>query len=296
VTWEALCEEHWTDAELAELQAKWEDVELIKMADQFVAMERADAINTLSEARKSPQSYIQWQTLYSGGSPGPGPSVISHGWADNLQKKLNELYVRYPRYWIWKSSWSYDEELCYLELTTADLEAARNIKATGAFVPALNKLRRESADIDKKYPDASEHFVFLGGYNGVFEKSFTKLASIETAKRLLVTAIALKRYHLQHGTYPASLNEMVPNYLKEVPMDPMDGKPLRYRLRPDGDFLLYSVGEDGEDNGGDPSPIENRTIRDWLTARDAVWPRAATAAEVGEYESHSGGGTNAPGK
>jgi len=28
--------------------------------------------------------------------------------------------------------------------------------------------------------------------------------------------------------------------IAKVPIDLMDGKPLRYRLQPDGDYLLYS--------------------------------------------------------
>jgi len=74
----------------------------------------------------------------------------------------------------------------------------------------------------------------------------------------------------------------------------MDGKPLRYRLRPDDDFLLYSVGEDGVDNGGDASPLANGELGIFLV--DDVWPRAATAAEIEKYEGRSGNETNAPAK
>jgi hypothetical protein len=68
-----------------------------------------------------------------------------------------------------------------------------------------------------------------------------------------VTAIALKRYQLRHGNYPTDLSMLVPEFLSTVPRDPVDGKLLRYRLNPDGTFLLYSVGEDGKDDGGDAS-------------------------------------------
>jgi hypothetical protein len=68
-------------------------------------------------------------------------------------------------------------------------------------------------------------------------------------------------------------------------MDVMDGKPLRYRLNPDGTLLLYSVGEDGVDDGGDPTPGKSWTdSKCWWLARDAVWPMPATPEEVKEYQ------------
>jgi len=75
--------------------------------------------------------------------------------------------------------------------------------------------------------------------------------------------------------------------LQKTPIDFMDGKPLRYRRREDGTFLLYSVGEDGQDDGGDgsPRPTDTSTRRQWYRMRDAVWPAPATPEEVRKYEA-----------
>jgi len=287
-TWEALQENEWTDAQLSELQSKWEAIDLLSLLEPFMAMERANGLETLAKARKS------GETAYGAMS---FSQPTGDGWTDNMRRKLKQSYERYPRYWRWKSSWSYEQEHYYLQITTAAVEASRAIKASGAFVPALNEFHRQATNIDKMYPEADDQFIFFNiGYKDIFTGFSAKLAEAETARRLLVTVLALKRYHLQHAAYPASLNELVPNYLKQVPMDFMDGKPLRYRLRPDGDFLLYSVGEDGEDNGGDPSRGKTGSTYNWLAARDAVWPRAATAAEVEKIEGRSGNETNAPAK
>ena len=84
------------------------------------------------------------------------------------------------------------------------------------------------------------------------------------------------------GRLPAQLSELVPEYLGALPHDFLDGKALRYRLRPGDDgFLLYSVGEDGKDDGGDPAQLEEKmSYRQIWDGRDAVWPSAATAAEA----------------
>jgi hypothetical protein len=62
-------------------------------------------------------------------------------------------------------------------------------------------------------------------------------------------AIACERYRRRHGTLPQSLDELVPEFLPRVPIDPFDGQPLRYLVAEDG-YLVYSVGPDGTDHGG----------------------------------------------
>jgi hypothetical protein len=159
----------------------------------------------------------------------------------------------------------------------------------------MKGLKHETDSINALHPDPQQHFVFF--YGGPFEKYFSKVAGAETMRRLLVTAIALKRYHLQHTNHPASLDLLVPAQLKNVPADFMDGKPLRYRLNADGSYLLYSIGEDGEDNGGDPTLVATTTnLQAWPTGgRDIVWPRAGKPGEVFN-ETNSAAATNAPSK
>ncbi len=95
---------------------------------------------------------------------------------------------------------------------------------------------------------------------------------------MTLAAIALKRCQLRHGEPPSSLEALVPEFLAVVPYDYMSAKPLRYRLKPDGNYVLYSVGLDGKDDGGDPSPASSATSGLW-GGRDAVWPAPATEPE-----------------
>ena len=105
-----------------------------------------------------------------------------------------------------------------------------------------------------------------------------------TLHEMVITAIALKRYELRHGRPPASLAALVPDFLPAPPSDLMDGQPLRYRLNSDGSFLLYSVGEDGQDGEGDPSTADSdkgwQNEPPWA-GRDWVWPRAVAHAKAG---------------
>ena len=80
-------------------------------------------------------------------------------------------------------------------------------------------------------------------------------AVVEAATRAQATsgmadaAIAVELYRRQHGKLPRKLGELVPEFLPKVPIDPYDGKPLRYVVR-QKEYVLYSVGEDGADGGG----------------------------------------------
>lgn len=64
-----------------------------------------------------------------------------------------------------------------------------------------------------------------------------------------LVAIAAECFRRAHGSFPASLESLKPGLIPEIPVDPVDGKPLRYR--PSGDsYVLYSIGSDGNDDGG----------------------------------------------
>jgi ABC-type transport system involved in multi-copper enzyme maturation permease subunit len=67
--------------------------------------------------------------------------------------------------------------------------------------------------------------------------------------RTAIVALAVERYRREHGRWPATLTELVPSKLANIPVDPYDGQPLRYRRNTDG-VVIYSVGPDKTDDGG----------------------------------------------
>ena len=54
---------------------------------------------------------------------------------------------------------------------------------------------------------------------------------------------------LDHGELPDTLDDLVPEYLQEIPKDPYDGKPFRYSKEKK---IVYSVWENMVDEGGKP--------------------------------------------
>jgi hypothetical protein len=67
---------------------------------------------------------------------------------------------------------------------------------------------------------------------------------------------AALRWRLDHaGAWPARLEDLVPAYLPAVPEDPWSGAPAR--IAGEGtSFRIWSVGEDGIDDGGDPDAVD----------------------------------------
>jgi len=90
-----------------------------------------------------------------------------------------------------------------------------------------------------------------------------------------VAALALAEYRRQHGEYPASLDALVPALLHHVPIDYGDCKPLRYRRLESDDYLLYSIGLNGRDDGGHVGgQFETTPDRFHLSNPDAVFSKA----------------------
>lgn len=69
-------------------------------------------------------------------------------------------------------------------------------------------------------------------------------------------AFAAERYRIDHGRWPATLADLVPEYLPQLPLDVFDGQPLRLARFEQG-IVIYSVGFDGTDNGGKLAPPKN---------------------------------------
>ena len=81
----------------------------------------------------------------------------------------------------------------------------------------------------------------------------------EAARDSLLTAVlALELFAREHGHYPEKLEELVPDFLPAVPEDTHapPQTPLRYRRDADG-ALIYSVGDNGTDDGGVFEKVED---------------------------------------
>jgi len=111
--------------------------------------------------------------------------------------------------------------------------------------------------------------IFLPAFGRISELGYRSKVSHEAT----VAIMALKRWRLEKNSYPAGLNELVAaGFIKELPMDPYSDKSLVYN-KTDDDFILYSVGPNFTDDGGEPGKDTKGRISKWRDNGDTVfWP------------------------
>jgi hypothetical protein len=244
------------------------------------------------------------------GSSGSSSSGGSGGWLDDIGDFAKGVLQRAKfsaAAFKWRTSWTYSDELNSLQNDQDILEALRLVGTNHFFQPAYSNL------MSRLYPSGMSRLYHSGGAAKVYDEfwdglddmnlrqlfsgsvgslaaTVRKTMAAETSKRVVITAIALKRFQIKHGFFPEKLSDLTPEFLPSVPLDPVDGKPLRYHSNSDGTFLLYSIGENGVDDGGDPSLEKGVTSSNfyWQNnhALDWVWPQPATDPEIKYFYEH----------
>jgi hypothetical protein len=102
----------------------------------------------------------------------------------------------------------------------------------------------------RMYADLIARYVSDNGIGGattfhevvIFERHILNL-------RMPQIGLALAAYRDDHGTFPATLDALAPDYLKSVPVDPFTDQAFCYR-RDGAGYVLYSAGFNGKDDDG----------------------------------------------
>lgn len=284
--WDALQETGWTDAQLTRFQRACEANDLWPQLPKVFAAERLGRVHSLQWLAS--HGYREWDGLFSDvlKSFGAKPSA-----------RDGAPWVRPWRQFVFNPTWSYawraQEELQYLEFSQRNLDIVQEAVRRGAW----SHLNNGEAALRHTYqcPAAGWRFYqklplqdWAGPMVGDkpsaepecpypnYAKAWLATARMVNLHEMLLTAIALKRYQLQHSRVPGSLTELVPAYLQRVPRDIVDGQPLRYRRNADDSFVLYSIGENAKDEGGDSRLADGASHHypdGYGSGRDWVWPQ-----------------------
>jgi hypothetical protein len=240
MTWEALQAMDWTPGELSALQRSWEDVDLLEGLERGLESERGFGMAAVERYSAEPDG------------------------------KKNPMMSPVFRWTI------VDNDLEFgLRHLQKEVEAVRALRGNRPYPEVSVTFDQLNEQIEKKFHGPLK-FFYVGTLTTTknMKLSVLRVASVETERRLAITAIAMGRYQQKHGAAPARLRDLVPEFLNGVPLDCMSGKELCYRLKPGAGFVLYSVGEDGKDDGGDSGPSAPEKKPGLWTGRDAVWPKA----------------------
>lgn len=158
------------------------------------------------------QFHLSWQELdrlYGGSSAGDAPNFTREAasflyWSLGMGTRDRTLVRQAMEQWMAAAALPADERAATAQRT---FESTNHRLASGI------------------YPFAGQ---FLRGIEPAFHRHLSDL----TLLRAAATACAVESFRLTHdGVPPQSLEELVPGFLKSVPLDPRTGKALRYRVR-----------------------------------------------------------------
>jgi hypothetical protein len=93
-------------------------------------------------------------------------------------------------------------------------------------------------------------------------------------RRMAAIILAIRLYRLDHGDqFPPNLSALVPDYLPVLPLDPFASgtAAVKYRGPPTTRPMLYCVGENGVDDGGERTPAGATTLTATSSYSDAAY-------------------------
>jgi len=293
-TWAAVQSPAVTDEQLVTVQQDWAALDFSLPMENALAMERAMSLMTLDRMRNSSAEFQKVSTGFGGGGGGGG--VASEDWMEKIGVAVGEGWnatKNKAKESAWRVSWSLTDELTALKGQQVMLEAIRAARSNGCYLPAIQRQREQFAELgitNRSLDDLSGLLSNQPDLQRLFTdsllslgKTLDKIMANETTREMAVVGIALRRYQVRHGHYPAELSALTPEFLPTMPRDPVDGKPLHYHPVGERSFLLYSIGKDGVDDGGDAANPQKNGSLFWQNGRDWVWPQPASVEEIAVY-------------
>jgi hypothetical protein len=97
-------------------------------------------------------------------------------------------------------------------------------------------------DLVDTEPAGAFSAVYVKPREQVLLREAGNLAALEQLAR---AGLAAARYRDKHGTFPERLEQLVPDYLPSMPVDPRDGRALQIKRFP-GLIVLYTLESNGE--------------------------------------------------
>jgi hypothetical protein len=124
---------------------------------------------------------------------------------------------------------------------------------------AWDKLMMKGADGWRMYAGAIGYRM-MPALNSFYASHIRLVGMLNVAQVM----IAMERFRLANGRWPESVAEIPKTILPETPIDPFSKHPVRINRVPDG-WVVYCVGSDRKDNGGnlDPKFRTDRQGTDW---------------------------------
>jgi len=231
--WEGLAEHKWSDEQLAALEAELGKRDFLADYGFVMRGERAVAIATIDNEQRTREII----SLRENGT-----------WVTNRLTLIPSAYF-------------FQNELAHARMIQRWILP---LVDTNSHIVSPEKFRQATGAVHEEMKYYSPYKVQALMLFPAISSTVRKLAAIQGSVDLARVACALERYRLAHGEYPETLDPLTPQFIAKLPRDIINGQPLHYRRTTDGKFLLYSVGWNETDDGGEPGTFTDPTQGDWV--------------------------------
>lgn len=171
--------------------------------------------------------------------------------------------TRYTLLTVAPRGWFYQNMIVHAKMLGLAIEAYDPMN--NVFLPATARIASRQISAFRISP----YNFFLAMSLPNFTRAWQTTARNQTQANLALIACALERYHLAQAAYPETLDALLPRFIEKIPHDLIGGARLKYWRVEGGTYLLYSIGWNEKDDGGQSAL--NKVGGEDLDNGDWVW-------------------------
>lgn len=124
--------------------------------------------------------------------------------------------------------------------------------ARSLVLPSLRTLQPNL--FDSFYSSSSDYYAIVDLSVDSMLRTIDRKPTFQVLRDGTCIMLAIEIYNQRHSHWPASLDDLVPEILPQIPVDPIHNGPFGYRLVKNDNYgrtyFLYTYGLDATDNGG----------------------------------------------
>jgi hypothetical protein len=253
VVWEGLAEHAWSDAQLQELQGRFEQYNFPADVKRQFHAELASDVLVMELARTRGFGVLV--------------ELGDQGRATVADRRAADWWGGFI-----PSGWFQREKIAFCELfngmTEGVMDAETKTISPGHAISnedAFNRALKGGGDFTAVVSAFWNHRIFAANLLPALNRIAVKTASAQVAANQAAIACALERYRLANGNFPETLDALAPKFISQVPRDVIGGELMKYHRTSDGQFVLYSVGWNIKDDGGVPGKnLFDEQQGDWV--------------------------------
>lgn len=249
--WDGLAAGQWSEPELLALEKDFAGLRLLDDYRFAISTERGSINQEMQRLATANGREIADLIFLSENSGGLAPSRFG----------ARMFFDVYPSGWMFQNMVRANE---YFDLLLTPLGKPDSAAAV-EFVPASLSCEDWMKSIGARSGPKRIYYLFINLLLPALDSVQGSYLAAHTQAQQTALACALERFRRAKGSFPETLDALVPDYIPAVPKDVCDGNPLRYRRTADDGYDLWSIGPNRNDDGGKSDPEKSlRQQPDWL--------------------------------